>query len=126
MKNHTIRFALLGLAFFLFGAVQTLQAQIKTSPGTTTTTTEYSYKEAFVSTDDVAGINVIQGSIAYQVYVQKTAGSGWTLVESVKGATGDGDPNSSDIIVSYPGTHQLMVVIYSSGPGSATVYFKGN
>jgi hypothetical protein len=142
MKNPLIRLAGFALAALLNGQLQAqtvadnsaANAQSNNdlyTAGHSTTTAALARKTTvtreFTSENDLAVIDIRQGTVNYQVYVRKSPDGPWMLVDTKTGLR-DGaqteNGTKDDVVVSHPDSYMLKIMLTADCSDCVEVEFR--
>jgi hypothetical protein len=117
-------------AFFLaLSAAAGLSAQTSEFFAPTKNSGTQPVTKEYISMNDYAVIDILEGSISYQVYIKKEPEAAWMLVDA-RSNISSGDPNSdagssdADVMIEQPDSYQLRVIVASQCDACATLIFK--
>ena len=83
-----------------------------------------SVTKTFTTGYDVAVIDIIEGKIDYQCYINtKEAPDQWSLVDSKSVEEPTNSLSTSDVTIRQAGSHQMRLVLSTKCDGCATVKF---
>lgn len=123
MKQLVVRVLPITL-FLLFAVAFRLSAQ--------TDAVQPKVTKEFVTTLDGAVIDIVKGAVTIDLYIQKSARSGWTQVDlngadagNTKSVPQPADAASTnDVVLSQPNTYQIKLRITMDGDRAANVTFR--